>query len=78
MRDSKEVLKIKDLLANGRYLEALKYCIDIKEDRILQNLEYLKIGYECKEYPEFYRSLGYSPELEYANSIDMLISLYKI
>lgn len=67
--------RVRRLVASGNYNQALLICKDwIRTDPA--HREILRLGYECRLYPEFYKQIGKDPDKEYQNAVDLLIRLY--
>lgn len=67
--------KVRRLVSQGEYKQALQICKDWDYRNPLHR-EKLRLGYECLQYPGFYKQLGYDPDAEYQEAIRILHIVY--
>lgn len=61
-----------------KYKEALSICKCWNLPISHSESETLRRAYECINYPDFYRQLGYNTELEIEKAIEILERVYKL
>lgn len=68
--------KVKRLVAEGEYKQALQICKDWTYDNP-EHRNKLRLGYECLMYPGFYQQLGHDPTAAYNDAVKLLQQLYR-
>lgn len=68
---------VRELVAQGRYKEALQICKDWNYENP-NHQDILRRGYDCYMYPEFYRQLGKDPGAEYQKAVEVLKEVYSV
>lgn len=68
--------KVRRLVAEGDYKQALQICKDWDYPYDYMR-DLLRRGYECYMYPSFYKQLGYDPPKEYEKAVEFLKNYYK-
>lgn len=66
---------VRDLVAEKKYKEALQICKDWNYENP-SHRDILQRGYDCLMYPDFYRQIGFNPNIEYQKALDVLNMIY--
>ena len=67
---------VRRLVATGDYKKALGIVKSFRLGILSEESEKMKRAYECMTFPGFYRQIGKDPDIEIAEGIRILKSLY--
>ena len=72
----KKTDKVRNLVARGNYKAALKIAKDFRLGIDKETSDDMRRGYECMNYPQFYRSIGMDTDAIIQKGIETIIRLY--